>query len=170
MGQRGEGVDGLAVEQNVELGQFRRAIAVDMIVERGVALGDALQLVVEIDDDLAQRYHEMELHTVARHILLTEQLAAFVQAQAHDGTDEIGAGDDGGTNIGLLNMVDERRLGKTTGVVHFLAATLLVVNHIRHVGHGGDDIHIKLAVEAFLHNLHVEQSKEATTETKAQGL
>ena len=112
----------------------------------------------------------MELHTVARHILLTEQLAAFVQAQAHDGTDEIGAGDDGGTNIGLLNMVDERRLGKTTGVVHFLAASLLVVNHIRHVGHGGDDIHIKLAVEAFLHNLHVEQSKEATTETKAQGL
>ena len=46
---------------------------------------------------------------------------------------------------------------------------MLVVYHIRYVRHGGDDVHIELAIQSLLHNLHVEQSKESTTETEAEG-
>ena len=76
MGKRGEGIDRLSIEQNVEFGQLGRAEAVDMVVERGITLADRLELVVEVYHYLAQRYHEMEFHTVAAHILLLEQFAA----------------------------------------------------------------------------------------------
>ena len=34
------------------------------VVERGVALGAALELVVEVDDQLAERHLELELHAL----------------------------------------------------------------------------------------------------------
>ena len=66
-------------------------------------------------------------------------------------------------------MVDKCLLGQARRIVHLLYAALLVVHHIRHVGHGGDDVHIELAVQTLLYNLHVQQSEEAATETKAKG-
>ena len=53
--------------------------------------------------------------------------------------------------------------------MHFLYTSLLVVHHIRYVRHRGNDIHIKLTVQTFLHNFHVKQPQEPTTETEAQG-
>ena len=140
-----------------------------MVVERGITLADRLELVVEVYHNLAQRYHEMEFHTVAAHILLLEQFATLVEAEFHDGADIVGIGDDGGAYVGFLYMLYQRLLGQTRGVVHFLGITMLVIDHIRHVGHGGDDVHIELAVEALLHYLHVEQAQEAAAETEAEG-
>ena len=65
-------------------------------------------------------------------------------------------------------MVYQRLVGQSRGVVYFLLLTLLRIAHIRHVGHGGDDVHVELAVEAFLDNLHVEQAEEAAAEAEAQ--
>ena len=39
---------------------------------------------------------------------------------------------------------------------------------VRHVGHGRNHIHIKLAVQTFLNNLHVKQSQKTATESEAQ--
>ena len=51
-----------------------------MIIERGIALRDTFQFVVEIDYDFAKRNHKVQLHTVAGHILLFNQLAPLVEA------------------------------------------------------------------------------------------
>src|SRR6476620_4103602 len=52
---RAERVDRLALEQDVDLHQVGRLLARALVVERGVALGARLQLVEEVEDDLAHR-------------------------------------------------------------------------------------------------------------------
>ena len=66
-------------------------------------------------------------------------------------------------------MVDQRRVGQAARVVHLEAFALLRVDLIRDVGHGRDDIHVELAVEPFLYDLHVQQAEEAAPETESQG-
>ena len=65
-------------------------------------------------------------------------------------------------------MVNHGHFRQPRWIVHFLGVALLVVNHIRYVGHGGNHIHVELTVESFLHNLHVEQTQESASEAKAQ--
>ena len=65
-------------------------------------------------------------------------------------------------------MVDEGLLGQTGRIVHLLHIAMLVIYQVRYVRNSGDDVHIELAVETLLHNLHVEQTEEAATESKAK--
>ena len=58
----GEGVDGLAGDQDVELHHGRFPIAGEVVVERSVAARDGLQAVVEIEDDLVQRQFVVQHH------------------------------------------------------------------------------------------------------------
>ena len=101
-----------------------------MIVKRGISLGDALELVVEVDDYLSQRQHEMQFHAVAAHILLVDQFSALVETQCHYRAYEVGGGDDGRPDIRLLDMVYHRLFGQSRRVVYFFFPTLLVVAHI----------------------------------------
>ena len=52
--------------------------------------------------------------------------------------------------------------------MHFLGAALLVIDHIAHVRHGGDDIHVELTVKSLLHDFHVEQAQETATESESE--
>ena len=51
----GERVDGVAADENVHLDHGRDPGAGQVVVERSVAAGDGLQLVVEVEDYLVQR-------------------------------------------------------------------------------------------------------------------
>ena len=139
-----------------------------MIVERSITLGNTLQLIVEIDDNLAQWQHEVQLHTIAAHVLLVNQFATLIQTELHDRTDVIGSSDDGSSDVWFLDMVNHGWVRQSGRIVNLFLASLLVVYHIGYVRHGGDDIHVELTVQTFLHNLHVEQSEETTTETESQ--
>ena len=66
-------------------------------------------------------------------------------------------------------MVNERRVGHAAWVVHFLHLSMLIVYEVADVRNCRDDIHVKFPVESLLHNLHVEQSEESASETKAEG-
>ena len=66
-------------------------------------------------------------------------------------------------------MVDQCRIGQAARVVYLEAFALLRVDLIRDVGHGRDDIHVELAVEPLLYDLHVQQAEEAAPETESQG-
>ena len=169
MCQRGQGIHRLAVEQDVQLHQLGRTEAVGMIVERGISLGDALQLVVEVDDDFTQRHVVIDFHAIAGDVFLLHQLAALAKAKSHDRADIIGSRNDRGTDVRFLDVVYQRNVGHTAGVVYLHDMSLLVIYIIGNVGHGGDDVHIELAVQTLLHNLHVEQAEEAATEAEAQG-
>src|SRR5262245_24515209 len=55
-----ESIDRVAVEQDVELDQLRGPEVGKLVVERGVALGDRLQPIVEVHHDLGQREVEAD--------------------------------------------------------------------------------------------------------------
>ena len=99
---------------------------------------------------------------------MINKLATLAQTKSHDRADVISGGNHRGTDIGLLNTVYHSRVGHAAGVMHFSHISLLVIDIVGNVGHGGDNVHVKFTVKAFLHNLHMEQPKETTTETKAQ--
>ena len=168
MRERGECIHGLAVEQDVEFGELRRAERVDVVVERGVALRNALELVVEVDDDFAQRNVEMQFHAVSAHKFLLDELAALVETEFHDRPDEIGRRDDVGTDIRLLDVVDHHLLGQSRRVVHLLHLALFRIDHIRHVGNGRNHVHVELAVEPLLHDFHVQQAEKTAAEAEAE--
>ena len=112
----------------------------------------------------------MQFHAVARDVLLVEQLTTLVKTEPHDGTYIFSRCDDARPDIRLLDVVDERRIRESAGVVHLHGVALLVVDHIRDIGHRGDHLHVEFPVESLLHDFHVEQAEEAATEAKAQSL
>ena len=134
-----QGVDALAVEEDVELDELALAVVMDVVVEGRIALGDTLELVVEVDNYLAQRHIEYHLHAVAGDVLLLDELAALAQTECHDGSDELCRGDDGGAYVGFFDIVDEGGVGQARGVVYLYHAAAFVVDAVAYIRHGGDD-------------------------------
>ena len=169
VGEGREGVHLFAIKQDIELHQIGLAEAAWVVVKRGVAFGNGLELVVEINHNLAQGEVEINLHTVAGYVLLLDELASFVEAESHDRADEVRGGDNRRTNIGLFHMVNEGRVGHAGRIVHLVHLAVFGKYAIRNVGHSGNHVHVKLAVESLLHNLHVEQTEESASETETEG-
>ena len=169
MGECGKCIHRLSVEQDIELHQFRRPEIVDVVIERRIPFGDALQLIVKIDNDLSQRQVENNLHPVSRNVLLLDEDTPLAQAQGHDRADVCRACNDGRTDIRLVDMVDQCGIGQSGGVVHLLHVAFLVVHLVRNVGNGGDHVHIELALQPLLNDFHVQQSEKTAAETESQG-
>ena len=106
MRQCGERIDGFSVEQDVHLDELAGTVACLMIVEGCVALRDALELVVEVDDYLAQRHRILQFHTVSADIFLLQEFASLAQTERHDGADIVGRRDDRSMNIWFLDVVN----------------------------------------------------------------
>ena len=101
-----------------------------MVVERCVALRNRLQLVVEVNDDLAQRQVEMQFYAVTTHKFLLDEFSALVETKLHDGTDEGCRRNDACTDIGFFNVVYHRLVGQSRRIVHLFLLTLLRIHHI----------------------------------------
>jgi hypothetical protein len=85
---RAERVDLLALQQDVDLDE------VGLLPPRarsrgGVALGLRLQLVEEVEHDLAERHVVAQLDAVLGEVVHAEQRAAARLAQLHDGADVV---------------------------------------------------------------------------------
>src|SRR5919202_2810969 len=89
-----ERVDGVAVDQHVELHEVALAILKHLVVEPRVAATDGLELVVEVEDDLGERKLPVELHAARVHVAHVLVYAAPFCAERHDGADVLGRRDD----------------------------------------------------------------------------
>ena len=112
-----EGVDRLAGDQHVELDQARLAIADLLVVHARIALRAALQLVVEVDDDLGQRQLEGEQHALRIEVLHRLEGAAAVGGQLDERADVRARGDDLDAYPGLGDGLDVAELGQLGRVV-----------------------------------------------------
>ena len=101
-----------------------------MIVKRRISLGYRLQLIIEIDDNLTERDHEMQFYTIAAHVFLIYELTSFVETKLHYRTDIIGISNDRSLDVRLLYMVDECRIRQPRRIVNLFRPTLLVIYHI----------------------------------------
>ena len=139
-----------------------------MVIKRGISFRNTFQFIIKVNHNFSQRHVVIDLHTITGNIFLLHQFTTFTQTQGHDRTDIICGCDNGSTDIRLLNMVDQSRIGHTSRVMHLCHMTLFIVNIIRNVRHSGYHIHVKFTVKSLLHNLHVQQSQESATESEAQ--
>ena len=65
-------------------------------------------------------------------------------------------------------MIYLRQVRHAGGVMYLLQAAILGIDLVTYVRHGSDDIHVKLAVQTFLHNLHMQQAEETAAEAESQ--
>ena len=110
----------------------------------------------------------MHLNRFARQMDHIGRDAAMLDSKLHDRTGVLGRADDLGVQERLLDMIDARDIGKVlrTANVQHLAIGLKDV--IVHTGARGDELKSKLSLEPLLDNLHMQQTQEANTETKAK--
>src|SRR6266567_1625717 len=163
-----ECVHGIAVEQHVELDELGRAVLEELVVERGVAAGDGLQLVVEVENDLGQREFPAELD--ARRVDVVHALvhAAPLLAQLHDGADVLGGRDDPRLDVRFLDVVHRRAVRHQARILDQLHGAVRPVDVVLHVGHGADQIEVELPLEPLPHDLHVQQAEEPAAEPETE--
>src|SRR5213079_2617269 len=163
-----ERVHRVAVEQHVELDEVGRAVLEELIVERRIATGDRLQLVVEVEDDLGEREFPAELDARRVHVMHALVHAAPLLAQLHDAADVFGRRYDPRLDVRLLDVVDGRAVRHEARVLDQLHRAVRLVDVVLHVRHGADQVEVELPLEPLAHDLHVEQPEEAAAKPEAE--
>src|SRR6266852_5830282 len=163
-----QGVHGIAVEQDVELDHVRLAELEEVVVEGGVALGDRLELVVEVHHDLGEREVELDVAPLAE-VLERLVLAALVLGELVDLAHELGGHEDRAPDVRLLDALELVHGRQLRGILD-LDGLALGGDHAEADAGGGDDQgEIELALEPLLDDLEVEHAQEAAAEPVAEG-
>ncbi len=164
-----EGIDGGAVDEEVDFGEVALLEAEELIVHGRIAAADALEDVVEVVDDLGQRGAVFHHDAGGAEVLGFDELAAAVLGEFHDAADGFGGGDDLELDDGFADLGDLLHIRQFAGRVDAFGLAGggedLVAD-----GRGGlEDVDIVFAFEAFLDDLHVQQAEKAAAEAEAQG-
>ena len=99
-----------------------------------------------------------------------ELQSALLVGQGHDGAHIVLRHIQVNRHDGFADFVQLaliRHLGRVFHHPHFAIGLHHLVDHARG---GGDQVLVKLALQALLHDLHVQQAQKATAKTKTQGL
>src|SRR5690606_18257137 len=111
--------------------------------------------------------YEMDLPAMICHVHL---YAALGITERHDGAHVFLWHEQCDRHNGLTNVVNLTDLRHARGAFdhHDFAVSLFYLIH--HRRRGGNDVHTKFALQALLHNLHVQQAQEPAAKAKAQRL
>lgn len=142
-------IDRLTVKQNIEFDEFARPVIVQMVVERRISFRNALQFVVKVDHDFAQREIVEKLDSVTGNVILFDENTALTKAECHNRSDIRRLCDDGSPDKRFLDMVDLGGIGQAAGVVYFGTESFFIVHFVRYVRNGRNYIHVELAKEFF---------------------
>ena len=163
-----ERIDLLRVQQDIEFDQIALLEADRVIVETRITAGDGFQLIEEIEHHFTERKLEAQFHAVRGEVVLADEIAPLLDAKGHDGPGILRFGDDLRLDVRLLDLVDVHHLGQLRRVVHVDDIAIGLGDDVTHVGHGRDDRHVELALQALLDYLHMQQAEKTATETEAE--
>src|SRR5712692_48481 len=163
-----ERVHRVAVEQDVELHHVRFPELQEVVIEGGVALGDGLELVVEVHHDLGQREVEGDVHALAE-VLERLVLPPLLLGQLVELAHELGWHEDGAPHVGLLDPLDLVRRRQLRRVLDLDDLALGRDDAETHAGRRDDQREVELALEALLHDLEVQHPQEAAAEAVTEG-
>ena len=162
-----EGVHRVARQQDVQLHQRALAIAVQLVVERRVAVGAALELVVEVQDDLGQRQVVDHLLALLDRLHRDEDPAP-VLAERHHRAHAVVGHQDRRADVGLLDALDRGRRREAGRRAHREDGPGGGGDPVLHVRRGRQQLQVVLALEALAHDVHVQQAEEPAAEAEAE--
>src|SRR5215510_10585341 len=168
MNDDGQRVHRIAVEEDVELDHVGLAELQEVVVEGGVALGDGLQSVVEVDHDLGEGKVELDVAALA-HVLERLVLTALLLGELVDLAHELRGHEDGAAHVGLLDALDLVGGRQLRGILHLGGFPLRAHHPEAHGGRGDDEGEIELALQPLLHDFQVEHAQKAAAEAVAEG-
>ena len=143
MGDQREGVDLLAADEHVHARQLAVAEAREVVVEARVATRPGLQLVVEVDDDLAQWQLVGQQHACLGEVLHVVEAAAPLGAELHHRADEVLRHDHLGTHERLLHLFGlARHLGGVADLDPLLG--VLLPHLVRDVRRRDEEVEVEL--------------------------
>ena len=166
--QHRQGVDRFGIDQDRHLDQVAGLVVLDLVVERGVALGDRFQAVVEVEHHLVER-QLIDQHGAIADIAQLALHAATVLAQLDDAAQIVVRGEDRRLDPGLQDGLDVHRVGHVGGVVEFDLRAVAHLDLVDHRGGGRDQVEVELAAQALLDDFQVQQAQESAAEAEAQG-
>src|SRR5438552_1205780 len=159
----------LAVQEHVQLHEVGRPVFEELVIERRVAAGDGLQLVVEVEDDLPQRELPAELDAGRVYVVHPPVHAAPLLAELHDRADVLCRGQDPRLDVRLLDVVHFGAVRHQARVFDRLHRAVSAMNVVFHVRDRADQVEVELPFEPLAHDLHVQQAEEPAAEPEAQG-
>ena len=155
------------MEQDIYLDQVGSLLASFLVVQRSVTLGARLQHIEEVKDDLTQWHGVAQLHAVLRQVVHATHLTTLGLTQLHCRSHKFARNNDGDLHDGLVNFTElSARPVRWVMDAEFLAC--LIDNAVVNRRRCGNQIEAKLTLESVTGDFHVQQSEEATSETKAQ--
>ena len=110
----------------------------------------------------------MQHHTSRCRILHPPQNTATVTPHVHHCTNIAIRHDNHRIHIRLIHVVNRRRLRPVRRVVDHLHRSIRFEDLVNHTWGRREQAEVELALETFLNNFHVQQSKEAAAETEAK--
>ena len=117
-----------------------------------------------------KRDQARDLHALGVEPGLVLELAAALGHQVEHGPDVFGGGKDAQLAPRLLDVLDLRGVRQRRRAVDGQHRAVRLEHLILHRGRGEDDVHVILALEPFLDDLHVEQAQKAKPVAKAKRL
>ena len=163
-----ERVDRLAGEEDVDPDELARLEAEHVVVEAGIALRPALQLVVVVVDDLREREVEDEEHALLAQILQVVEAAAALVVQLHDGADVLLGHDRRRPDVRLLDGLDLAAASRPGCAPR--PPRLPSEHAVGDVRRRHEQVEVELALEPLAHDLHVQEAEEAAAEPEAERL
>ena len=95
--------------------------------------------------------------------------AAALLAQSHNGPHKLRGHHDLRADDRLLHVLDLSRVRQVRRVGQLDHLAVFLVNTVHNAWCSGNQIQVVLAFQTFLNDFQMQKSKEATSETKAQG-
>ena len=165
----GEGFDDFAVDEDVQTDEVFGLVARGFVVHGGVAARDALEPVVEVDEDFVERHQAREHDALGVEGFGLGEGAALVHDEFHHVADLVAHADEVDADDGFFDAVDFGGVGQEDGVVDFLEGAVAQVDAVDDAGVGGDDVAVVFAPEPLLDDFHVQEAQESAAEAEAEG-
>ena len=160
----------IAVDEQVEPHQVALLVSVRLVIERGVAACAGLQAVEEVVYYLVERQAVRQLHARRVDVGHIDENSALVLTQFHNLPHIFRRSVNHCFDHRFLYAFDFRGRGQIGGIVHNEFFAVCLGDVIRHPGRGGDEVEVKLALESFLDNLHMQQPEKTATESETERL
>src|SRR5262249_2279029 len=141
----GKSIDGIAGDEDVELGHGRFPVAREVIVERRVATRDGFQTIVKVQNDFVQRQFVLQHYTGGADVFETFLLAALLFHQFQNVADKFFGGKDSGKDDGLLDLGYFALVGPLGRIVDFDQLAVGLGDLVTHAGGGGNEVEVVLA-------------------------